>query len=374
MKWVVMFLKSGKDNIKVFALRNISVAVLIALVIRTGVWFFPNYSNSLSIIEDPFKSPDLNPEQQYIFGSWLIHAIAHWVGVNSAVGFFLLNLVFVSLFFLIAWAAIKERFTETIRPLVFGLFCLFPASSIIIWWVGMDALTLVLLEIIVLAITKRWRVVSAVVPSLLALQHFEFSFIALILFLIGLLLQRAKDLSSRVFVSIVLLSVSKGLFEAVLASNDIVYVSRFSWMLENLGSSLLMFFWAFLPILWSLFGLFLVFVKWSGASFQQLKHVFVPLVLCLIPVMLSFDQTRTGAVLIFPILFYFLLSEVNFIEINLQKIRPGVLLLISLVPTFIVLSGRVQSGVFMEDIYFAIHAVFNVFDVPSDPATWPFTN
>jgi hypothetical protein len=345
-----------------------------ALVIRTGVWFFPNYSNSLSIIEDPFKSPDLNPEQQYIFGSWLIHAIAHWVGVNSAVGFFVLNFVFVVLFFLIAWSAIKGKFTDAIRPLVFGFFCVFPASSIIIWWVGMDALTLVLLEIIVLAIMKRWRVVSVVAPSLLALQHFEFGFIALTLLLIGLLLQRAKELSSRLSLSIAVLCVSKGLFEAVLTSNDIVYVSRFSWMLENLGSSLLMFFWGFLPILWSLFGLFAVFVKWSGATFQRFRHVIVPLVLCLIPVMLSFDQTRTGAVLIFPILFYFLLSEVTFLETKLQKISPGVLLLISLVPTLIVWSGSVQTGVFMEDIYFAIHTLFNVFDVPSDPATWPFTN
>lgn len=101
---------------KLFFLRNVPVAILMALVIRTGVWFFPNYSNSLSIIEDPFKSPDLNPEQQYIFGSWLIHAIAHWVGVNSAVGFFVLNFVFVVLFFLLLGQQLKESSRMQFAP------------------------------------------------------------------------------------------------------------------------------------------------------------------------------------------------------------------------------------------------------------------
>lgn len=355
-------------------LRYFPFFVISALIIRTGIWFFPNYSSSLSIIQDPFRSPVLPAEQQYIFGSWLIHVIAHFLLVKSAGQFFLLNFVFVVLFFVIAWFAIRKSYPGQLGSIAFGIFCLFPASSMIIWWVGMDALTLVLLEIIVISVIRGWWVGSIFASVLLALQHFEFGFLALVLLLVSFTVQRAKSRSILLFASIILLCLSKLIFEVALSLSRITYVSRFTWMLENLSSSVSMFVWALLPILWSLFGLLLVFKYWSGINFRQSRHIFIPMVLALVPTMASFDQTRTGAVLVFSALFYFLLTEAPLLTSKLQKINPGGLLLISLIPTLVVLSGKVQTGVFMEDIYYVIHVLFNVFDIPSDPSTWPFTN
>ena len=343
-----------------------------ALILRTGIWFMPNYNSSLAIIQNPFVSPPLPEQAQYIFGSWLIHFFAHLIGVDSAVKFFLVNLMFTVLFIALLHDLSRQKFRASNRNIVFGSFLLLPAVTTSLFWVGMDGLTLVLLTLAVRSlISKRlnWFFVHCM---LLALQHFEMAAIAMVLLFVSLVIKKDLPQSKRVFLGLVCMVASKVAFDFVMKSASVSYHSRVDWLLEHFSESLLMFIVSFPLIIWSAFGALTLFWLICGFVPRPKGYILVPLLIALLPVSLSFDQTRTFAIITFPLLVFWLTVKPNWAEkVSSDNVARN-LFFVSLIPVVIVWEGVPGSTLIMFDFLLVVDRLFSLGLVPPDPSVWPF--
>jgi len=347
---------------------------VLLLVVRTGVWFMPNYSQSLSIIGNPFQAPAVPLEYQYIYGSWLIHFIGFVVGASTPWKFFLLNAFFTSCFLMILFLIARVSAPKHLVPFLFGLLCLMPATSISIFWIGMDGLTLLLMAVSVAIIRKGSLWQLWLVSCLLGLQHAEMGALAYVLFVISLAIKRDWRTITPVLNGLCVLLVTKIVFELVLLLNQIEYLSRSEWLLEHLDQSLAMFVWSPVAILWSAMGaLWLTFVSKRYAVVIPVE-ILVPTLLALVPTMLSFDQTRTLAILLFPTITWYFVSGQSFVIKLHEAIRVRGLVLLSLVPSLVVFMGQPYTSIFFEGLYFIFNSIFGWTELPLDPATWPFVN
>ena len=344
------------------------------LVVRTGVWFMPNYSQSLSIINNPFESPPLPPEQQYIYGSWLIHFIGFLVGASSPWKFFLLNGFFTFCFLMVLFWIARRSAPHQMAPFLFGLLCLTPAASVAIFWVGMDGLTLLLMAVSIALLRHGLLWGLWVIGFLLGLQHSEMGVVAYLLFVVSLAIKRDWRTMKLALHVLAVLIVTKVVFEFVLSANQIEYLSRSEWLVENMGQSLAMFAWSPVAIIWSAMGaLWITFVS-KHHRVSVPRHVLVPVILALIPTMLSIDQTRTLAIVLFPVIAWHLVSDQELTLKLYQRLRMRGLVLLSIIPSVVVWQGQPYTSIFFEGIFFILNVIFGWMQLPPNPATWPFNN
>ena len=332
----------------------------------------PNYNSSLEIIRNPFVSPDLPEQAQYVYGSWLIHFVAHLLGVDTAVKFFTLNFLFTASFIGMLYALSRKYFDDIGRNIGFGVLLLLPAVSSSLFWVGMDGLTLLLMTLSILSLLSKKLVWFLVSCALLALQHFEMGSIGLGLLLISLVLKNCRVEAKWVTLALVCMVCTKVLFEYLLALNSVNYYSRLDWVGERFQESFLMFSASFPIILWSGFGSLWLFLLVSGFTARPKAFLVVPLVLALIPVALSFDQTRTFAILTFPLALFWLVSKQKWLVSDSSKLGARNLLVISMIPVAIVWEGVTRSTLLMFDVLLVIDRMLSLGIVPPDPSLWPF--
>jgi hypothetical protein len=165
------------------------MALLLATLLKTGVWFMPNLDSTALIASNPFVNPFTNPDAHYLLTSWLGLYGAWLVGATSERLLFCYFLLFSMLFSALFMRLLLTRLPDAAARSALVLFTLLPVSGTAYFWVGIDGITLCLMTVALL-LRDRSPPLLLLTGILLGMQHFEqglFSFGAV---MVALLLGR----------------------------------------------------------------------------------------------------------------------------------------------------------------------------------------
>lgn len=355
-----------------------SVALLIGLlIVKVGVWPMPNMPSYRALAENPFINPFTDPSAHYLVWNWLGPYLAWRTGFETSSGFFALHLTFTVLLLatFVAWAL--RRFDARTARTAIALFCILPPLATALFWVGMDSLTLFLM--LMMLIARRRLALAVPFGVLLGLQHSEQGAAAFGTLLVATLIgrERARSLGCPPsFAALMLLAVVAGKALLVLVFRHYgieVNSGRLFWLTHNLPDLLTYFAMKTQLIVWSILGVgWLVAIKFMRRDRTALWTLAVPLAMVIALSALVADETRVCAIVVFPTLFVFVLSDADFLA-SLAADLPPLVLVWLLVPFVWSWGGTPLWSVFPHDVAYGLHAAFGLFDAPSAPLTlWPF--
>jgi hypothetical protein len=352
------------------------LAIAALTLFKTGIWSIPNLGESQAIANNPFTNPLANPDAHYLLWSWLEPWLAWAIGIHSAWQFFLFRCVaavaFTLLFVRIAFANLPDALARS--SLV--LFSILPVSATAYFWIGGDALTL-LLMLLALAFPAS-RLFAAGVGVLLGMQHFEQGFFAAagLLFAVSLSHRQRYPLRySWQFCLALLLGVVAGKLALIAIFQHYaiaVNSGRAHWLRAHIGALLGQFFYHFHYIVWSVLGLgWLAALRFADWGKKSLPFFLALAGLCLLlPV--SGDQTRVVAIVTFPLIFTYWLLNPDFLEKIAKRETAVVFTLWALMPWGWVWEGAPRWSAFPYDVAYLLHHAFGWFNVPADATIWPF--
>jgi len=230
-------------------------------LIKTGVWAIPNLSMSLELAQNPFTNPLPNPDDHYIFWSWLGNYFAWVIGARTLLSFFLFHLVCNIAFSAILIATLFSRFSDTTARKALIVFSLFPVSATAYFWVGMDSLTLLIM--LLALVTERFRWMTFVLGVALGMQHFEQGTVAVAVLLLITLgsTQRRNTLGivyTAPFCGVLLLGVIAGKLGLIALFHHygiVIHSDRVAFLKHNVYSFFHQFFFHAQAILWAVLGL-----------------------------------------------------------------------------------------------------------------------
>lgn len=361
------------------------VVVFLLCLVKTGIWTYPNPNALFAMAQDPFANPFTNPDEHYMMWSWLGVWVAWLIGATSLhslfVYYLLLAVAFTCLFVRIAFATLPRELART----AIVLFAVLPVSTTAYFWVGQDALTL-LLMMTALAFPAAPAVTLAA-GVLLGMQHFEQGFFGAAALSLAVFLNRRQrqplphslpyslPYSLRFCLLFLLATVAGKLVLVGLFRHYGLHVNsgRMYWLRHHLDIVL----WASVlhiqTILWSVLGLgwivALRFLDWGRRSVP----FFVALGGACLLALVSGDQTRVIAIVTFPLVTaYWLLNPEFLARIG----RREVALLFALwvvVPVNWVWMGMAKWSVFPYDVVYVLHRAFGWFSLPERLSSWPFS-
>jgi hypothetical protein len=152
-----------------------------------------------------------------------------------------------------------------------------------------------------------------------------------------------------------------------------VNAGRIYWLIHNLNLVLEQFFFHFQEIVYSGLGLgWLMAARYLDWRRKAIPFIVVLLGLCLL-LPLSGDQTRVFAVATFPLIAVFWLLNDEVLGAISTKEIAGITILWAIAPMSWVLGGVPLWSVLPYDIAYALHLVFDWFQIPANPGLWPFT-
>lgn len=347
------------------------LAVLfVAMFFRTGLTFVA--PALLPIAQDPYRNPFSNPYEHYLFWSWLGPALAHHLGATTAVSFTLFHLAFS-----LAFTALVVRWLFTILDerrarVALLVFALVPVSAVSYYWVFTDSLTLFLLAC-TLYFPRSWPVVLALGVAL-GMQHFEQAFVGASAALFAILWARRRGARPRydwpwALALLVGAIAGKLVLVALFRHLDIhVNSGRWWWLAKAWGIMLRRFLYSYHFALFSAFGAgWLVVLRWFRHRTPQLRPVAFALLGLLLLMPISDDPTRVYAIVTFPLLCVFILSDGDFLA-SLDRAAIGLLALLFLVVPFVfVWAGKPIVSAAAYDLWALIQRLFDTPYVPRDP-------
>lgn len=384
--------------------------ILLVTLFKTGIWYIPNLEMSLALALNPFANPFADPNAHYLAWNWLSPFIAWLLGIKAFWAFFLLHLgfavTFTALFIHLAFARLPER--EARVALI--LFALLPVSATAYFWAGPDALTLLLLLLAVGGIlpsppftkggTGNQHLLGSpfakgglrgifflFIGILLGMQHFEQALFAAGGLLFAQILCRSlpSKRSSPAGLAaptikfpltlLVGIAIGKLALTGIFGHFDMqVNSGRAFWLQEHLALLLETFFFHLHHILWTVLGLgWLVALKYADQGRQALPF-FLALAGLLLLLLVSADQTRVLAIITFPLLAVYWLFNRPFLASFTNQQVAWLLLLWLLIPWGWVWIGEPRTSALPFDIAWLLHSVFGWFEIPENPAMWPFAD
>lgn len=350
--------------------------IFIVVLFKTGIWYIPNLGASQLIARNPFVYSFQDPNADYLYWSWLGPFLAWFAAATSDLSFFIFHLLFslgfTVLFVTVAFAKLPDREART--SLV--LFSVLPVSATSYFWVGYDSITLFLM---MLALATP-RVLPVVLFSGIALgmQHFEQAFFGAAGVLFALILSnRNKDEMEYpikwALALIIGVIIGKIVLFAVFKHFSVsVNPGRIYWMRQHLRPLLYEFFFHFHYIVWSVLGLgWIIAIKYLDDG-KRSAPFFISLGAQLVLLSVSADQTRVLAIVsFFLVSVYWLLSH-NFLTQISNQLASLIFLIWLVSPWSWVWGGLPKWSVFPYDVAYITHGLFGWFDVPPNPALWPF--
>jgi hypothetical protein len=357
------------------AWKLISVILLLTLF-KTGIWCIPNLSSSRAIALNPFVNPFADPNTHYLYWSWLEPFLAWSIGATGGVAFFVFHLcfaaAFTALFMRLLWKRLSGRDART----ALILFAALPVSATTYFWVSMDAITLFLMTL-VLAFPRRLVVVFFVALAL-GLQHFEQSFCGAAGVLIALLLSRRRNDQTEYSVEwalALLLGTLLGKLVLLLLFRTLgvtVNSGRLFWLKEHFLLLLGQFFFHFHFIVWSVLGCGWIAAIRYAETGKQAVPFFVSFIALMSLLVISGDQTRVSAICTFFLVAVYWLLNPEFLNQISNKLTGWIFLLWAISPWFWVRGGTPMWSAAPYDFAYLLHQIFGWFDLPPDPAAWPF--
>ncbi|UJS22728.1 hypothetical protein [Thiothrix winogradskyi] len=378
------------------AVWKLVTVILLVMLFKTGIWYIPNLEMSLALALNPFANPFTDPNAHYLVWNWLSPFIAWLLGIKAFWAFFLLHLGFVVAFTALFIRQIFVRLPEREARVALIVFALLPVSATAYFWTGPDALTLLLLLLAVGEIppsppfakggTGNWPILASpfakgglrgifflCIGILLGMQHFEQALFAIG----GLLFALLLDKKSPVFPLFLLAGIVAGKLTLIGVFNHAdmqVNSGRTFWLQEHLDLLLGSFFFHLHHILWSVLGLgWLVALKYADQGRQSLAF-FLTLAGLLLLLLVSADQTRVLAIVTFPLLAVYWLLNREFLTQFTDRQVAGLFLLWLLIPWSWVWIGEPRTSALPYDLAWLLNNMFGWFDVPANPALWPFAD
>jgi hypothetical protein len=356
--------------------RHLVLAVCLIALVKTGVWHIPNLGYFAAIAQNPFANPFADPDQHYLFWTWLGSFIAWAISATGGGTFLALHLLFAVAFTGLFIRTIFATLPETEARTALVLFALLPVSTTAFFWIGPDGLTLLLM---MAALAMPGAPPAALVLGiLLGMQHFEQGFFAAGALLFVTLVttwQGQRFRYSIVWAALFFAGVILGKLAlmAIFSHFGVVVNSgRMHYLLANLRDLLGQFWFHWQVILWSVLGLgwFLVFRSFDAGRRYAAPLVALAGLLLLLPI--SGDQTRVVAIASFPLVAAIWLLDEEFLK-GLPKPTVAILALLWLVvPYAWVWQGRPLWSAFPYDLGLALHNLLGWFTLPAEPGDWPF--
>ncbi len=351
-------------------------ALFAIMFVKTGVWHIPNLSASADIARNPFVVYTSDPTAQYLMTSWLSPFVAWFLGATGEGPFLALHLGF-SLAFTTLFAILTfRRLAEAEARVAMLIFAAMPVSVTAYFWIGNDSLTL-LLMLAALALRER-PIAAGVVGVLLGLQHFEqalFGFAGLCLAGVATLRfgGQATYAWRTAAATLVGICVGKLALFGIFHWNDMAVTGRSGWFFAHL-TWLLGIFWLRLQvILWGALGVgWLVAIAYADRGRRSVP--FFIGVAALIPVLLIVaDHTRVIAIVLFPLVYVFWLSDRDFLRSVPRRAAAALLLVWLVVPLVWVAGGTPLWSVLPYDLVYAANKLLGWFSLPEGRLSgWPF--
>jgi hypothetical protein len=358
-------------------------ALLLIMLVKTGVWCIPNLDKSRLIAQDPFLNPFSDPYLQTLYWNWLGPFLAYLLGAKGRWSFFALHLLFSAGFTALFIRTAFRHLSDRAARVSLILFAALPVSATAYFWVGPDSLTL-LLMMAALAAAGRQQQHKAVPPLLgvaLGLQHFEQAVLGFAGLLLALIIRHRQrgdlctyDRLRWVLALLTGILIGKLVLMAMFHLLDAgVSYGRLQWLIEHHRILLEKFLLHTGQILWSSLGLgWLVLLKQVDEE-PACAYFLVPLSLLMLLLVISGDQTRVFAITSFPLLCTFWLLESDGPLARLSDRFVAWLFLGWLVvPWSWVWAGEPKWSVFPYDILYLLNLWLGWFTLPANPALWPF--
>jgi len=329
------------------------LTALVAILIHSGFWFFPNIHAGFLISQNLGSLPLANVEEHYLMNNFLTPFIFGVIGNGTFWGYVLFN-AFISLLFIIVFAVwFYKRFgpQESLKHHKLWLVLSFPVFFVPLYWIGLDGSTLLLMLIILISQNLILKVLFSFV---LAWQHFEQSIIAFGLvfgiYIIKFLTKTITDeerkwLKELLWIVIGLVFGKLALMYYFYFNNIELLADRFQYMQNNIKTFLQHWQENWYWILWSIFSVmwFVIFLR-----AQQLYWLVLGAIGVFFFTTLIGDQTRVASVILFPLLFHeFLNNEKLILSIPQKVVLPTVILGL-IVPAVYVWGGPSFSLLFYD--------------------------
>src|SRR6266404_391847 len=340
--------------------------LVIANLLKSGIWFIPNLFASRAVAQNPFVNTSSNwPEAHYIYWSWLAPFLAWCIGATRSWSFLAFHLAFSVAFTALFIALTLVRFPDMEARTALVLFTVLPVSATPYFWVSMDSVTLFLMAC-ALAVRKLWPL-TFLIGVALGMQHFEQSFCAAAALIMALLLGRyfKSNVEYTITWSLALMAgivCGKVLLIALFMHWHVeVNSGRFYWLMGHFGELVNDFYYYFQYIIYSVFGVGWLFVLKSAEQGRKSLPLFVAIfgVLLLLPI--SADETRVTAIVSFFLVSVFCLLNSSFLASLDQRFSSWILLTWLVVPYAWVWKGTPRWSVLPYDVALPLHKLFGWF-------------
>lgn len=372
------------------------------LVIKSGIWVIPNLEISRQIALNPWLAQSPSHYLQY---NWLQPLLAWLLGATTPVRFVLFNLVlaiaFIALVLSQSWRWLTDRQARKSSL----IFLSAPVGMTSLYWLGYDALTLLLMTLAVLVILSPGRftpLAALAFGGLLGMQHFEQALVGFLLLLSYCLVvdhrlnprldpgvdpsvdpavdpvegsplaQRSGPLL-KTMVLLASVVLGKGSLSLIFALHGIGSpVSRWQWLLPNLLICLKAFLLNTQAIVYSFFGVAWLPVLASLSLRRRRWYWLLVLTALLALAALAFDQTRSVAIVSFPLLAAALLFDPRALDRVPDRLILLTAALFLWIPTVWVWGGIQQSSSFPSLLLFLSRLIRSGSLTYSMPVLAPF--
>jgi hypothetical protein len=353
------------------------VAIILVMLVKTGVWQIPNLDKSRLIAENPFLNPFNDKYLHTLYWNWLGPFLAYLIGAKDRWSFFALHLLFSAGFTALFVSTVFRRLPDRAARVSLIVFSVLPVSATAYFWVGPDSLTLFLM-MCALASPRR-RKAAPLLGVALGLQHFEQAILGFSSLLLALLTSRRHANPSEYTLSWALsllagIVAGKLILVTMFHSLDAgVDYGRLKWLAEHHEVLAGKFFLHFNYILWSSLGLgWIVLLKYIDGE-SSYACFLIPLSFMMLLLVVSGDQTRVFAITSFPLLCVFWLLGSDLSTRLSDKFISWLFLAWLVVPWGWVWAGEPKWSVFSYDVAYLLNRSFGWFSIPPNPALWPFS-
>ena len=350
-------------------------ATMLIMLVKTGVWCIPNLDTSRLIAQNPFINPFNEQDLQNIYWNWLGPFLAYIIGAKDRWSFFALHLVFSAGFTALIISTVFRRLPDRAARVSLIVFSVLPVSATAYFWVGPDSLTLFLM-MCALALPE-WRTAVPLFGVALGMQHFEQAIVGFSGLLLALLISKWHDNPTEYSLAWVLkllagIIVGKLILVTMFhLLNTGVNYGRLKWLTEYYNVLLGKFFFHFNYIIWSSLGIgWIVFFRYIDEN--SYVCFAIPLLLLMLLLPISGDQTRVFAITSFPLIFVFWLFNNNLSNQLSNRFVSWIFLAWLVVPWGWVWAGEPKWSVFSYDIAYLLNQSLGWFSVPPNLALWPF--
>ena len=350
--------------------------LFLLIFVKVGFWYIPNLELSYQVALNPFKNPFLDPNSHYLMSTWLSPFLGWAIGIKTWFRFFLLHLFFCLLFCITYLITITIKLPKEQARISLICLILLPITGSIFYWIGPDALT-VLLMLLVFSFAKK-SLVTFLLSVLLGLQHFEQGIFAATALLVGVIINNKfsiKNIYETKFYRLFFLGLIVGKVIQTILFNYLdlnLNSGRAFWLQNHYQGLINQFTFNFQFILWSTVGLgWLLVIQYVDTTKNYWGFLIsLVMLLCLLP--LVQDQTRVLSIILFPVFLNYCLLNTDFLKTISRTQCAFAFLLWLLIPWGWVFSGKVQVSAFPYSFVNLLNKFFGWFSVPSYHDYWPF--